>query len=141
MQAASFSAADAAAAAKPLLNATHSVYEKFAGRVESYLEHWTDLVEEIKIEQNVDAEPAPGVADIIASLPEAEVASAIPGRARLRLAALRKQPALVEQCAAALGSLPGVTRVQVSSLTGSILIFFDTSEYPALEDLLHVLGS
>ena len=136
-----FNAADAAAAAKPFIDATQTAYAKFAVHVERYFEHWVDLVEEIKVEQHVDEQAAPGVADVIASLPEAEVASEIPGRARLRLPALKGRTALVEQCAATLGILPGVTRVQISSLTGSILIFFDTDEYSSLQDLLNVVGS
>lgn len=138
---ASVGAANASAAAKPLIDATQSAYAKFAVHAETYFEHWSDLVEEVKIEQHIGEPTDLSVADILASLPEAEVASESTGRARLRLPALRGQPALAEQCAAALGSLPGITRVQVSSLAGSILIFFDTREYPSLQDLLNVFSS
>lgn len=137
----SSAATDAAAAAKPLVDATHKAYTRLAVHVEKYFENWVDLVEEVKIEQQHDEPADLTIADILVALPEAEVTSEIPGRARLYLPALKGQSVLAEQCAAALGNLPGVDRIQVSSLTGSILVLFDTDEYPSLQDLLSAVGS
>lgn len=134
-------AADAAAAARPLVDATQSAYAKLAVQVEKYFENWADLMEEIKIEQQLDEPAGLSVADILVTLPEANVTSESPGRARLYLPALKGHAALAEQCAAALGSLPGVDRIQISALTGSVLLFFDTDEYPSLQDLFDIVSS
>ena len=116
-----------AAVVKPLVDGTHAAYEKVAGGVEWYFEHWVDLVEEIRAEQAVK-QPRLSMDDIMAALPEAKVVSDIPGRVRLRLPELKGQKPLVEQCAEALGGIPGITDAQVSSVTGSILAFYDTDQ-------------
>ena len=124
-----------AAVVKPLVDGTHAAYEKVAGGVEWYFEHWVDLVEEIRAEQAVK-QPRLSMDDIMAALPEAKVVSDIPGRVRLRLPELKGQKPLVEQCAEALGGIPGITDAQVSSVTGSILAFYDTDQLPSLDALL-----
>lgn len=131
---------DPAAITKPLVDATQTVYERVAGGVEWYFEHWVDLVEEIRAEQTA-GQPKLGVADIMAALPEAKVASSIPGRVRLRLPELKARKPLVEQCTGALRAVPGISDVQVSSITGSILAFYDTEQYPTLQDLLEAAGA
>ena len=129
-----------AAVVKPLVDATHIAYEKVAGGVEWYFEHWVDLVEEIRAEQAV-GHVSLSVADIMAALPEAKVVSDIPGRVRLRLPELKGQKPLVEQCAEALGGIPGITDAQVSSVTGSILALYDTDQIPSLDALLKAVGA
>ena len=129
-----------AAVVKPLVDGTHAAYEKVAGGVEWYFEHWVDLVEEIRAEQAVK-QPRLSMDDIMAALPEAKVVSDIPGRVRLRLPELKGQKPLVEQCAEALGDIRGITDAQVSSVTGSILAFYDTDQIPSLDALLKAVGA
>lgn len=59
---------------------------------------------------------------MVAKLPEAEVAHAIPGRARLRVPDRRGDAAFFSSVASGLSSLPGVLQVETTALTGSILI-------------------
>lgn len=124
--------------AKPLVDATHTVYEKIAGGVEWYFEHWVDLFEEIKAEQAVRM-PSLDIAGVMAALGDAKVASDIPGRARLRLPMLKKRSDLCAQVAEAVKAIPGVDAVHVSAITGSILAFYDAGEYPSLDDLLQAV--
>lgn len=126
--------------AKPLVDATHTAYEKVAGGVEWYFEHWVDLVEEIKAEKAAHLESL-NVPDIMAALPEAKVASDIPGRVRLRLPLLKGQKPLSEQCAEILRGVPGIIEVQVSPVTGSVLAFYDKQTLPNLEALLEAVAS
>ena len=116
------------------------IRDRVAGGVEWYFEHWVDLVEEIRAEQAVK-QPRLSMDDIMAALPEAKVVSDIPGRVRLRLPELKGQKPLVEQCAEALGGIPGITDAQVSSVTGSILAFYDTDQLPSLDALLKAVGA
>jgi hypothetical protein len=124
---------------KPFVDATQSAYERVAGGVEWYFEHWVDLVEEIRAEQAA-GQPKLSVADIMAALPEAKVASDIPGRVRLRLPELKGQKALAAQCTEALANLQGVNEVHVSPVTGSILALYDTGQHGSLQELLHSMG-
>ncbi len=133
---ASFKPADAAAAAKPIIDAGHTVYQEVTVRAERYFEHWVDLVEEIKAEQEPPDQPVLRLDDVLASLAAAEVASESTGRVRLRAPELQGQRELAEQVADALVNVLGVKRVQVSAITGSVLIFFNAREYPSVQDLL-----
>lgn len=115
---------------------------RFSSRLQSaerYFEHWVDLVEEIKAEQEVPDQEDLDLADITAKLADAEVASESTGRVRLRLHELQGQPLLAEQLADALVAVPGIKRVQVSAITGSVLIFFNARDYPSVDDLLDAL--
>jgi hypothetical protein len=123
---------------KPLVDATHTAYEKIAGGVEWYFEHWVDLFEEIKAEQAARL-PGLDIAGVMAALGDARVASDIPGRARLRLPMLKKRGDLCAQVAEAVKAVPGVDVVHVSAITGSILAFYDAGEYPSLDELLRAV--
>ncbi len=124
--------------AKPLVDATHNVYEKIAGGVEWYFEHWVDLFEEIKAEQAARM-PSLDIAGVMAALGDAKVASDIPGRARLRLPMLKKRSDLCAQVAEAVKAVPGVDAVHVSAITGSILALYDAGEYQSLDELLRAV--
>lgn len=126
---------DPTALTRPLVDATHNAYEKIAGSVEWYFEHWVDIVEEIRAEQAARL-PNLALADILGALDPARAVSDIPGRVRLRLPELKKQKALAAQCAETLQGIPGINEVQVSSITGSILAFYDTDTLPSLSALL-----
>ena len=80
------------------------------------------------------------MADILATLGEAKVASDIPGRARLRLPQLKGQKTLCEQCGEAIRGVPGISDVHVSSITGSILAFYDQDALPSLQAVLATLA-
>lgn len=56
------------------------------------------------------------------ALPAAEVIHSMPGRARLRIASRRGDAAFFAGIAAGLEAHPGVSKVEVSPLTGSIVI-------------------
>ncbi len=124
--------------AKPLVDATQTVYEKIAGGFEWYFEHWVDLFEEIKAEQAVGL-PNLEVAAVMAALSDAKVASSIPGRVRLRLPELKKQADLCAQLAEAIEGVSGIDAVHVSPITGSILALYDADEYRSLDELLQAI--
>jgi Ca2+-transporting ATPase len=50
---------------------------------------------------------------------------ALPGRARLRVDGLRRQPALALRLSARLAAEPGIRRVSASAITGNVLVLFD----------------
>jgi copper chaperone CopZ len=58
------------------------------------------------------------------------VVSFVPGRIRLRFKELKKSAA-AESAKARIGEVPGITRVEVNPVTGSILIEYDTEILPA----------
>jgi hypothetical protein len=125
---------------QPILDTSHQVYEKVVGGLQWYVEQWEDVIIEAK------AMLAPGdeslaAADILASLTNAKVASDIPGRVRLRLKQLRGHTDLAEQCEHALGSMHGIRQVEVSSLTGSVLVFYDAAQYASREALLNAMAA
>lgn len=126
--------------AKPLVDATHTVYEKIAGGFEWYFEHWVDLFEEIQAEQAAGL-PSLEVAAVMAALGDAKVASSIPGRVRLRLPELKKQADLCARLAEAIKGVSGIDAVHVSPITGSILALYDADEYPSLDELLQAIGA
>ncbi len=49
----------------------------------------------------------------------------LPGRLRLRLAALRRNPDLAARLRSSLAALPGLAGVDVNPLTGSVLVHYD----------------
>ena len=126
---------DPTAVTKPLVDATHTMYEKVAGGFEWYFEHWVDIVEEIRAEQAARV-PNLAVDDILTALGDARVASDIPGRVRLRLPELKHQTSLAEQCAETLKGIPGIDEVHVSPVTGSVLAYYDTDILASVPALL-----
>ena len=71
----------------------------------------------------------PDVAGALAGLSGAKAESDTPGRLRLRLTQLRGHGRLAEQVARALEGHEGITRVDVSARTGSVLILYDPQRY------------
>lgn len=49
----------------------------------------------------------------------------IPGRVRLKVAAIKGKPQLAEQLRAAFEQVPGLTGITYNTLTGSVLITYD----------------
>ncbi|MEZ4768290.1 MAG: hypothetical protein R2844_07680 [Caldilineales bacterium] len=126
--------------ASSLADSTKKAHSKLLGGVEWYFEHWVDLFEEVKAEKQA-ALASFSLDDVMAALPGARVASDVPGRARLRLPLLKGQQALCEMAADALNAVPGVDEVHVSSLTGSVLVMYDSDEIPSLQTLLDAVGA
>jgi hypothetical protein len=60
----------------------------------------------------------------------------LPGRARLKIEALRRNEELAEQIEAMLGEVPGVIDVTASPLTGSVLVHWHTDIQDAWERLV-----
>ncbi len=56
---------------------------------------------------------------------DVHIAHFLPGRVRLKVPALRGRPQAAETLAAAFRAVPGVKRLDVNTLTGSVLITYD----------------
>lgn len=124
--------------ASSLADSTKKVHGKLMGNVEWYFEHWVDIFEEVKAEKQ-DKLGSFSLADVMGALPGAKVASDTAGRVRLRVPLLKGQNELSAQCAEALGAMPGIDQVHVSPITGSVLAFYDTDEFPSLHELLDAI--
>lgn len=57
----------------------------------------------------------------------------MPGRVRLRVEDLKGMPELVRKVQSALGAVPGVERVEVKTLTGSIVIEYNAQSIRSTE--------
>jgi len=114
-------------------------YDRVVGGVQWYLEKWEDLIEEARASQQIKLAEV-SLEEVFASLPEAPVASDIPGRLRVRTHLLKGQSRLAQQCTTELDGLPGISEVHVSSLTGSVLVFYDTEVYESRGELLQALS-
>ena len=125
---------------QPVAQASRQFYDTITGGVQWYFEQWEDLVVEAKASLSTGAESI-GVSDILAGLAEAKVASDIPGRVRLRLKQLRGHDDVATQSAQALGRMSGITEADVSALTGSILIFYDTAQYESRDALVRAIAA
>jgi hypothetical protein len=64
-----------------------------------------------------------------------ELRHAIPGRVRLRIPAIKGQQALAEEVRRQLAALAVIRRVEVSTITGSVLVVYDPADSAALEEL------
>jgi hypothetical protein len=58
---------------------------------------------------------------------DVQVAHFLPGRVRLKVPALRDRPAEAEVLGLAFKSIPGVKTLDISTVTGSVLIIYDVS--------------
>jgi Heavy metal associated domain 2 len=59
------------------------------------------------------------------ALPNVEVLSAIPGRARLRIPGVRDDAARADEVVATIRALDGVTAAEANPLTGAVLVRYD----------------
>jgi hypothetical protein len=126
------------AVAQPMARAGRSLYDGVAGTVERYLEKWEDVVYEAKAER--EPAPAPDVNSILAALPGAKTVSEAPGRVRLSVGLLKRQDQLAYEVVEALSQVPGVRRIEASSITGTVLITYSTRTYPSLDALRQKLA-
>jgi len=70
-----------------------------------------------------------------------DVVHAIPGRARVRIQALRGNPAVAKRLGERLALLPGMRRVEANPLTGTLLLVYDAEDMRWLEELPEVAGT
>jgi hypothetical protein len=68
-------------------------------------------------------------------LSDIELRHAIPGRVRLRIPGIKGQPALAREVQQQLSGLKVVRRVEVSPITGSVLVIYDPADTPAMAEL------
>lgn len=57
---------------------------------------------------------------------DVEIVHFIPGRVRMKVKALKTSPQLAERIQTAFGAVPAVREIHISSLTGSVLLTYDT---------------
>jgi hypothetical protein len=70
---------------------------------------------------------------------DVRVVHAIPGRIRLKVTQLRTNPGLAGAIQTKLSSVPGITLIEVNPVTGSVLVFYETSR-PASPGALQALA-
>lgn len=126
------------AVVQPVTDTGRKLYEKTAHGAQWYVEQWEDLFAEAR-HMALGATAQIKTEEVLAHLATAKVASDIPGRLRLRLKDLRWQDHLVAEAIQAVGALPGVRQVQGSTVTGSILVFYDARHYESSAALLSAL--
>ncbi|NWG87060.1 MAG: hypothetical protein HXY26_06035 [Hydrogenophilaceae bacterium] len=61
------------------------------------------------------------------SADDVQIAHFLPGRVRLKVPALRGRAAEAEVLGSAFRSIPGVKSLEISTVTGSVLIIYDVS--------------
>jgi hypothetical protein len=64
-----------------------------------------------------------------------EVAHALPGRVRFKISKLKHDPELSRELGQRLAGVEGIERVEISPLTGSVLVIFDQTKLHSLESL------
>ena len=64
-----------------------------------------------------------------------ELLHALPGRVRLRFPWIKSQPDLAREIQKQLTGLKIIRRVEVSTITGSVLVLYDPADTPAMEEL------
>ena len=77
--------------------------------------------------------PSPGIRP--ADLTGIQLRHAIPGRVRLRVPGIKGQPALAREIEQQLAGLAVVRRVEVSAVTGSVLVVYDPADSAAIAGL------
>jgi hypothetical protein len=73
--------------------------------------------------------------------PDLEVAHAVPGRVRLRVAGGRRSPAHVQEVARQLAAVDGVHRVQTNPATGNITVHYHHPALQSMKFLAEVAGA
>lgn len=123
--------AGAVAVAVPRLS--HGV----SGGAQWYGERWSGLLGEAHLERNSRRSDSITLAGLLASMADAQVLSDTPGRARLRMAHLKGSEDRSTFIAETVAKMPGVLQVSTNSLTGTVLIHYDTLRFVSLDSLLN----
>lgn len=129
------------ALARPVKDAGQDLYDRAAPAVTTYFERLEDIVHEAR-----NSRAAAGkhgdvtVETVLAALSGAKVMSSVPGRARLRVDALKGQTELAAATGQALVLVPGVYQASLNPLLGSLLITYDARRYKSLDALFAAAG-
>ena len=70
-----------------------------------------------------------------------EVLHAIPGRARVRIDSLKRNPVVARRLSERLANLPGMRRVEANALTGTVLLLYDPDDTRWLDEFPHAAGT
>jgi len=70
-----------------------------------------------------------------------EVVHAIPGRARVRIDFLKRNPAVARRLSERLANLPGMRRVEANALTGTVLLLYDPDDTRWLDEFPEAAGT
>ena len=122
------------ALAKPLAESGRNFYGTVVGGTRWYGEQWTDLVDEARA--GLSSGEAIALMDVLAGLSEAKIISDLPGRARLRVSAIRGDSSLAEQVADSVAGISGVDQVRANANSGSLLVCYDTVQFASIDALL-----
>ncbi len=114
--------------------------EKLAAGAQKLGQQWSALLAEVAAESPAPETAAPDAREVLAGMSADNVVSFAPGRARLRLHALRGQPDLAGPLSDALAAVAGMRQVQANAATGSVLLTFDARQYPTPESLLEAIA-
>jgi hypothetical protein len=125
---------------QPVADTSMRMYRAATDGLQWYCEQWEDLFLEAR-HMGLGANAHLTAAAILPVFAHAKVVSDLPGRLRIRVKELRWQDDLVAQCTQAIGSLPGMKQVSASSVTGSILMLYDTAQYGSCADLLNAIAA
>lgn len=128
-----------ASAAASVAAAGRSLAEKLADSAQKLGQQWSALLAEVTAEKPAPEAAVPGASSVLAGITAGNVVSFAPGRARLRLHALRGQPSLAPPLEDALAAAEGIREVQANPTTGSVLLTFDAKRYPSPESLLEAI--
>ncbi len=124
---------------QPVADTSRRVFQRASDGAHWYVEQWEDLFAEAR-HAALGANAHLGVADVLAALPSAKIVSDISGRLRVRTKSLKWQDQLAAQCSQVIGALPGIRQVDISALTGSILVHYDPASYPSSAALLEAVA-
>ena len=123
---------------KPLAESSRNAYGTVVDGARWYGEQWADLVSEARA--GLSSGEGAAVRDVLADLSEAKVTSDLPGRARLRVSAIRGDKPLAEQVAESLAGISSVDQVRANANSGSLLVCYDTAQFASLDALLQSLA-
>ena len=121
----------------PAMASRRALYGRVAGGVLSFGEQWSNLIDEAMNPPVPNETPATAsVAGLLPTVSRAAVVSQAPGRVRLSLRPLLRQPLLAEQFTEALTAIGGIRQVRANPRTGSVLVLYDSDRFPSLDSLL-----
>jgi hypothetical protein len=70
-----------------------------------------------------------------------KVVHTMPGRVRVKISRLKDNPAFAREIQERLLGIPGIQRVEVSLLTGSVLVLYDADEMDPFDSLISLGGT
>jgi Heavy metal associated domain 2 len=70
-----------------------------------------------------------------------KVVHTMPGRVRVKISRLKNNPAFAREIQERLSGIPGIQTVEVSLLTGSVLVLYDAEEMDPFDSLISLGGA